>query len=1018
MARLNLERSSSSSSHSLNSSSHDHLLAVSTPIAETVSAAEGNTTASAQIIDNSIPATENDYAARVFAAALLDPGPDLNSQPSKLWTSRSDFQSGHVVDNPAVVSLDSLVDSFQRLHLTSNGLETQTQTLPPEPSVAAFEPSRNKRSDPKTKKSLHILQNMKRRITASLQTLSLPSDKTLSEAECEIEVIASGLQKINRRKDVVIEQKQEVYAELELLKGQVSLLRRDFPRPSKPVFFDSSESLRLFSSYNILTQHMIGHHYQNIIDDYSAAAQVSIFLGIVCSVIFGVSRRGGDLIMALTRLIIQLVSGKADGSMEPLQKRVLSQVPCSIDAVLSRFKMKDLATTFAVCPVCHCTFPPLTNSGKLKYPERCTNRPQPEGDPCNECLLENDANGRQGAPLKTFLYYPFADYLAGLLSQHESIMDKSCDDCVASLQRPPPTFISSIFEAEFMRTFKGPVPGTLFVKRPGTDGRYLFALSVDYFNIEGLRIRGASTSCGIISLACLNLPIEVRYKPENMYLLIIPGPAEPSLTELNHYLRPLIDDMVNSWDKGIYISRTPKHLGGRNTCSAIALSVNDLPAACQAAALASYSSHFYCSRCECYHVSTRGRTDVDSWKTRDPAKMRRQAEAWRDATTSVEQTKLFQSNGVRWSELWRLPYWDPTQQLVVDTMHCILEGLAKYHSQHVLGLTSAGAAAKLDVPPPFSHPFHPPPDTMNSRDKEHTGQIHSLLTSEIKGGNFIGQVQKNLDKLSENLHRRNLAPLRFVVEDLGLPVRPDPSQKPSVIRKRDYVAALRKWVRSPLLQSDCPKLIRTVIQRESKPLESSNRPVKTSTPEVLQRIREVIRDADTPSWLNSVPHNFGHAAAGKLKADEWRTMFTVYLPIALVSLWGQGTPHSSDDEALKLRAILDHTMDLISAVTIVCLRTMTPRRAKSLRSHLINWVQGLKKLHPHADHWTTGHMALHLYDFIQLFGPVQSWWCFPFERLIGQLQRLPHNHRFGTHLTFNPIYHANINDRPVRAEVA
>lgn len=39
----------------------------------------------------------------------------------------------------------------------------------------------------------------------------------------------------------------------------------------------------------------------------------------------------------------------------------------------------------------------------------------------------------------------------------------------------------------------------------------------------------------------------------------------------------------------------------------------------------------------------------------------------------------------------------------------------------------------------------------------------------------------------------------------------------------------------------------------------------------MVHIREVIKDMVTPSWLESVPHNFGDALAGTLKADEWRT---------------------------------------------------------------------------------------------------------------------------------------------------
>jgi hypothetical protein len=183
-----------------------------------------------------------------------------------------------------------------------------------------------------------------------------------------------------------------------------------------------------------------------------------------------------------------------------------------------------------------------------------------------------------------------------------------------------------------------------------------------------------------------------------------------------------------------------------------------------------------------------------------------------------------------------------------------------------------------------------------------------------------------------------------------------------------------------------------------------NHRLKITTPEVLQRIRDVIKDTATPSWLNSVPYNFGAAAAGTLKADEWRTMWTVYLPIALVSLWGEGTLHDSADVSQKLRDVLDHTMALACAITLACLRTMTRARATAYRSHTASWVRDLNRLYPDIDQRTNNHMAIHIYDFLLLFGPVRSWWCFPFERLIGQLQRLPNNHKSSesSYTTVNP----------------
>jgi len=94
----------------------------------------------------------------------------------------------------------------------------------------------------------------------------------------------------------------------------------------------------------------------------------------------------------------------------------------------------------------------------------------------------------------------------------------------------------------------------------------------------------------------------------------------------------------------------------------------------------------------------------------------------------------------------------------------------------------------------------------------------------------------------------------------------------------------------------------------------------------MARIQEVIKDTATPSWLPSVPHNFGDTAAGTLKADKWRTMTTVYLPMALISLWGKGTSHASQSAAARLKGVLDHTIGLVSAITLACMRIMTETR--------------------------------------------------------------------------------------------
>lgn len=174
----------------------------------------------------------------------------------------------------------------------------------------------------------------------------------------------------------------------------------------------------------------------------------------------------------------------------------------------------------------------------------------------------------------------------------------------------------------------------------------------------------------------------------------------------------------------------------------------------------------------------------------------------------------------------------------------------------------------------------------------------------------------------------------------------------------------------------------------------------------MQRIRDVIRDIDTPSWLSSVPYNFGSVTAGKLKTDKWRTLTTVHFSISLISLWGDGSTHESDQLGERLCRVLDHTMLLVGAVTIACFHVMIPNRQLVYQDYITWWLRDIESIHRSViERRVNGHMAIHIGRFLQLFGPVWSWWTMPFERLIGQLQRIPHNHMFGQCRLYSSCVH-------------
>jgi len=186
-------------------------------------------------------------------------------------------------------------------------------------------------------------------------------------------------------------------------------------------------------------------------------------------------------------------------------------------------------------------------------------------------------------------------------------------------------------------------------------------------------------------------------------------------------------------------------------------------------------------------------------------------------------------------------------------------------------------------------------------------------------------------------------------------------------------------------------------QRMQMPL-ASNAPSFSCPPDLLPHIQHVIQATITPSWVNSVPNQFGESSAGTIKADEWRILSTLYLPIALITFWNDNESSSLQERDLSFLSVLDHSMALFQAVGLLCRYTMTPDRASAYRSLMRTWIQDLHIVHPKTrghEKRVNVHAALHIYDFLNLFGPVMGWWCFPFERMIGGLQKINTNDKIG-----------------------
>ncbi|KIM64205.1 hypothetical protein SCLCIDRAFT_81884, partial [Scleroderma citrinum Foug A] len=214
--------------------------------------------------------------------------------------------------------------------------------------------------------------------------------------------------------------------------------------------------------------------------------------------------------------------------MSILQQNTLKQIPTNITSALARFNLHPSTTVYATCPLCSCLYKPVFKPGlsTAEYPSHCTNKPKPWLPICNQPLLQLSSTGHCSL-IKPYVYHHFHDFVASLLARSEidAIINEPCDQLMGSLDQPAPLNSKDIWDSEFLRTFQA-----LFIDRKG-ESHLVFSLNIDFFNVK------ETTSCGVISCACLNLPLGICYKPENMFLAgIMPGPNEPPGDQLNHFL--------------------------------------------------------------------------------------------------------------------------------------------------------------------------------------------------------------------------------------------------------------------------------------------------------------------------------------------------------------------------------------------------------------------------------------------------------------------------------------------------
>ncbi|KAA1479136.1 hypothetical protein DENSPDRAFT_788840 [Dentipellis sp. KUC8613] len=539
-----------------------------------------------------------------------------------------------------------------------------------------------------------------------------------------------------------------------------------------------------------------------------------------------------------------------------------------------------------------------------------------------------------------------------------------------------------------------------------------------------------------------------------MYLVgVIPGPTKPSGPEINHFLKLLVDDLLLFWEPGIRLSRTARYERGRSVLLALIPVVCDLLAAKQVTGFSGHQSTFFCTYCW-LKLGDIENLERSTWPRRDFEEHLKLARAWRDAQTKEEQDQIYDERGVRWSELLRLPYWNPFQHTVIDTMHNLFLGLLHHHCRTLWGmdiksndsdLTSAIPTAKI--------PARPSQDVMqkavsilDSNDLSGLTKLrkpvlwHLCADKGIRVASTINQLVRNLVQWVHHGGQTRT----FKGPDLG------GRKREAKLGKNDpqlYAATQQTlgaardllYCKSPIRKEDLLVFHKKILVNLCKEIAISHSGNKDPMVERLVQwkntfpfagdsttdipVSEKGKIGDDPAGDKGMDEGtmkksvLGRNILSEIRKDMAKTQLPAWISPAPrnmgSTLHGKLTADQwkvactihlpitliriwgGKPEGTRLARMLANFIDLVVAVEVATMRIISEEDIEFYDTLMLRYLESMKELYKDGKVLPNHHLALHLREFLRSFGSVHAWRAFAFERYNYILQHENTNQKFG-----------------------
>ncbi|KAG9097424.1 hypothetical protein FS749_006337 [Ceratobasidium sp. UAMH 11750] len=521
-------------------------------------------------------------------------------------------------------------------------------------------------------------------------------------------------------------------------------------------------------------------------------------------------------------------------------------------------------------------------------------------------------------------------------------------------------------------------------------------------------------------MVCLNLPPDVRYDMKNIYVTaMLPGPKEPTLDNINKFLCPIVDNLHEHYDPGIYVSRTHKYLQGCKIWSVAPVTSMDIGACHAWAGIGSHVHKCFCSFC----TATLAQIDdfnISHFSERRTEEHATHANSWNMASSLEARKELWITHGVRYSEWSRFPWYNPFMDTTIAPLHWIKNALEKQIREN-MGCSTSILSGIPSVPPPLHRLL-----STSEMSWGYLAMLH-LSASEFAKCKFPEPLLCYMCR-DKGLFEAGLASKRMIA-DLNqwrarnnlLYANGDAINKEQnhtvAMAKAEYflscaegkvTPALSTGSTMPALRGLCTKfslpwkpedkknvLMERLVEYYSKNVKVVTIP-EPPRPEGdgpilgMERVAEIkcdMRRTNLPSWLKKPPINFATTDHGKLASEEYKSLALVSLPITLVRLRSSVAP--------EVQEYFDHFLHLSVVVRILSYQSLTNHDILLFEYHYQQYVNDLKRLYPFNSVTPVQHLGLHIPYFLRKLGPTTRYSENTCEMFIGMLEEITTNSRIG-----------------------